>query len=224
MCRCMQRAYIHTYTYVYCILVYSVFVFDMIRLYERYIVRARRIIEARQSEAKWAEGTRFIGSFERVSCPRAAYRPQPVRVKRKRSCRRGIIGRRRRRRRRVVIEPRERASHTAVEAGRPAGRRLISVAGGLADVCVWDRDVASPPPRLPESLFSAGNAGTRSAAPALSRIFSALSTLLRVHAQQAWRARLLALGADVSFLSRACDISSITARSIRTSAFHSYVM
>lgn len=36
----------------------------------------------------------------------------------------------------IVIGPRERERATAVKAGRPAGRRLISVAGGLADVCV----------------------------------------------------------------------------------------
>lgn len=38
----------------------------------------------------------------------------------------------------VVVSSSDRAREraTAVEAGRPAGRRLISVAGGLADVCV----------------------------------------------------------------------------------------
>lgn len=97
-----------------------------------------RIVEARQRERE-QEGRALLALLKECRAP-AAYRPQPV-------CESVnvaaavassgvvvvvvvvivVV---------IVIGPRERERATAVEAGRPAGRRLISVAGGLADVCV----------------------------------------------------------------------------------------
>ena len=166
--------------------------------------------------------TIFIGSLERVSCP-SRLSPQPVCDLRERNVaaavaslgRRciGIVGfargayvssrarARERERERERKRARERGAYTAVEAGRPAGRRPISVAGGwLAGCCLCcshrcvytimtlhrrqplchSAAALRPAPRKP---FSAGNAGTRSAA---SHRIGETGTFANLHALHAF--------------------------------------
>lgn len=172
-----------------------------------------------------AGGPRFIGSLKRVSWPESLIDSTCLR-ERKRSCRRGIVGRRHLCRHRTAR--RERA--TAVEAGRPAGRRPISAGGWPMCACElsW-REPREPPPRgSPKVRFPLemqGRVAPRRTAT-LANLPRFSRRLLRVHAQQAWRAHACSLvAAWTPLFSRACDISSITARSrVRASAFHSYVM
>lgn len=152
---------------------------------------------------------------------------------RKRSCRRGIVGRRR-------LCRHWTAGESEPQLLKPAGRPAPDVRRWrLADVCVrassWReprrKRRGSPKVRFP--LETQGRVAPRRATPDRHSGESSprFSLRLRLYAftpnKHGARACELAAtrGGRLFSLARACDISSITARSrVRTSAFHSYVM
>lgn len=250
MCRC-SRANIHT-PYIY-LCIYTLPAFDTTRLYTRYVGTSLVVYShtgerdgTKRNEQEGRKG--FIGSLERVSFPsRLSASSTRLRERKNVGCRRGIVERWASSSlsslslRCVTLSSSGRAREraTAVEAGRPAGRRLISVARGRP-ICVLyvcaNRDAVTPQPRraasgrvastsataaaaglrLPESRFPQETQG-RVAPRRHSRGSSPRS--LYAFTPNKHGARAL----RTPRLSYACDISSITARSVHTSVFHSYV-